>query len=179
MAGYGAVTLDVRAGVRHGHARDSRAEFMARLGSGEMNGPGLVLRRSRGTMAFGEHLRRSAGRLALVLWIVVGLVAILAGGTWGLGTIWAWATAGLLAFFAVLRLSLPRAFWRGLTRAVEGVGIVRGLAVPVALPRVGAVPRPIAPPREPTAAAGADTAGNEPQPHERDPDEPPPIVRRA
>ncbi len=176
MAGYGAVTLDLRAGVRHGHARDSRAEFVARLRGGEMNGPGLVLRRARGTMAFGEHLRRSAGRLALVAWVVVGLVATIAGGAWGLGTIWAWGTAGLLAFFAVLRLSLPRAFWRGLTQAVEGVGIVRGLAVPVALPRVGAAPRPIAPAREPAAGAAA---GAEPVPHERDPDEPPPIVRRA
>ena len=63
MAGYGLVTLDLKAGVRHGPARDSRAEFISRLSSGEMNGPGLILRRSRDTMAFGEHLRRSAGRL--------------------------------------------------------------------------------------------------------------------
>jgi hypothetical protein len=142
-----------------------------------MNGPGIVLRRSRGTMAFGDHLRRSTGRLALVAWFVVGAVAAIAGGTWGLGTIWAYVTAGALAFFAVLRLSLPRAFWRGLSSLVEGAGIVRSLALPVALPRVGAAPRPIAPPREP-AAEGRD-ARDEPRPYERDPDDPPPIVRRG
>jgi hypothetical protein len=177
MAGYGSVTLDVRAGVRHGLARDSGAEFMARLKGGELNGPGIVLRRSRGTMAFGDHLRRSTGRLALVAWLVVGVVATIAGGTWGLGMIWAYVTAGALAFFAVLRMSLPRAFWRGLTSAVEGFGIVRILLLPVALPRVGTPPRPIAPPRE-TAAEGRESR-DEPRPHERDPDEPPPIVRRA
>ncbi len=177
MAGYGVVTLDVKAGVRHGAARDSRAEFISRFAGGEMNGPGIVLRRTRGTMAFGEHLRRSAGRLALVAWLLVGAVVAIAGSAAGMGTIWSYVTAGMLAFFAVLRLSLPRAFWRGLTRALEGLGIVRNLVLPVALPRVGAPPRPIAPPRE-SGAEGRGAAG-EPRPHERDPDEPPPIVRRA
>ncbi len=177
MAGYGVVTLDAQAGVRHGVARDSGAEFMARFAGGEMNGPGIVLRRTRGTMAFGEHLRRSAGRLALVGWLLVGAVGAIAGSAAGLGTIWAYVTAGMLAFFAVLHMSLPRAFWRGLTRTLEGLSIVRNVVLPVALPRVGAAPRPIAPPREP-GDEGRGTRG-EPREHDRDPDEPPPIVRRA
>ena len=177
MAGYGEVTIDTTAGVRHGAARDSGAEFGARFRAGEMNGPGIVLKRARGTMAFGEHLRHSAGRLGLVAWLLVGLVAAIAGWSQGLGTIWAYATAGLLAFFAVLRMSLPRAFWHGLTRSLEGLSIVRNFVLPVALPRVGTPPRPIAPPRE--AGAHAGEGAGEPRPHERDPDEPPPIVRRA
>jgi len=178
MAGYASVTLDVTAGVRHGAPRDSRVEFVQRLTGGEMNGPGLVLRRSRGTMAFGQHLRRSWGRIALVLWLVVGGLAAIFGSTWGAATIWAYATAGLLAFFAVLRLSLPRAFWRGLTLAAEGLAIGRNLVVPIALPRVGAPPKPIAPPKESTDAQAA-APGSEMRPHERDPDDPPPLVRRA
>ena len=180
MAGYALVALDATAGVRHGVARDSWAEFGERLRSGQLNGPGLVLRRARGTMAFGEHMSRYAGRIGLVAWMLLGGVAALFGRKAGLGTIWAWTTLGGLVFFAVLKLSLPRAFWHSLTVLAEGLGIARNLVAPVALPRVGPAPRPIPPPTppgEPATAGGVRSAGD--RALERDPDEPPPIVPRG
>jgi hypothetical protein len=144
-----------------------------------MNGPGLVLRRARGTMAFGEHLRRYAGRLALLAWMLLGGVAALAGRKAGLGMIWAWITVGMLVFFAVLKLSLPRAFWHGLTALAEGLGIARNLVAPVALPRVGPAPRPIPPPAPPEDAAARRDALAADQRPEGDADDPPPIVRRG
>ena len=177
MAGYALVALDLGAGVRHGVARDTGAEFAQRLRSGAMNGPGLVLRRARGTMAFGEHLGRYAGRIALLAWMLLGGVAALFGKKAGLGTMWAWGTVGLLAFFSVLRLSLPRAFWQGLTTLAEGLGIARNLVTPVALPRVGPAPRPIPPPVP--GHRRVDVGGSDPRSPERDVDEPPPLVRRG
>jgi hypothetical protein len=180
MAGYALVTLDATAGVRHGTARDSSGDFAERMEGGEMNGPGLVLRRARGTMAFGEHLRTYAGRIVLLLWMVVGGAAAILGREAGLGFVWAWATAGLLAFFAVLRRGPVRAFWQGMIALAEGLGIVRNLVAPIALPRVGPPPRPIAPP----APAGETEAAQsrrarDAAPPEGDPDDPPPIVRRG
>lgn len=187
MAGYALVALDVIAGVRHGVARDTAAEFGGRLRAGAMNGPGLVLRRARGTMAFGEHLQRYAGRLALVGWLLLGGVAALFGRKAGLDTIWAWITVGALAFYAVLKLSLPRAFWRGLTALAEGLGILRNLVAPVALPRVGPAPRPIPPPVPEVpgssstgdAAAARQAALAADRRPEGDADDPPPIVPRG
>ena len=187
MAGYSLVGLDMQAGTRHGVPRDTLAEFRERFTSGQMNGPGLVLRRARGTMAFAEHMRRYAGRIALVAWMLLGGVAALFGQKAGLGTMWAWTTLGALVFFAVLKMSLPRAFWNGLTVLAEGLGIARNLVAPVALPRVGPAPRPIPPPGAPKdeAAAAAPTATPFPGrssadfPPEGDPDDPPPIVRHG
>jgi hypothetical protein len=175
MAGYALVALDANAGTRHGVARDTADDFVSRLRRGAMNGPGLVLRRARGTMAFGEHLGRYAGRLALLAWVLVGFAAVLFGRGAGLGTIWMWMSTGLLAFFAILFTSLPRAFWRGLTNLAEGLAIARNLVAPVALPRVGPAPKPIPPPA-PAAAQDAEAVRAYPA-AERDADEPPPIVR--
>lgn len=177
MAGYALVALDVTAGVRHGVPRATGADFLARLRAGGMNGPGVVLRRARGTMAFGEHLARSAGRLALVAWFGVGALAAFLGREAGLGAIWAWGTVGLLAFFAVLRGNLARAFWQGATALAEGLAVLRNLVAPIALPRVGPPPRPLAAPVE-AAPAGAARPGDDAG-DERDPDEPPPVVRRG
>ncbi|MEO6463005.1 MAG: hypothetical protein ABIP29_08000, partial [Candidatus Eisenbacteria bacterium] len=185
MAGYALVALDVDAALRHGVARDTAAEFAARLRAGAMNGPGLVLRRARGTMAFGEHLKRYSGRLALVGWLLLGGVAALFGRQAGLGTIWAWITVGMLVFDSVLKLSLPRAFWRGLTAIAEGLGILRNLVAPVALPRVGPAPRPIPPPSASPSPPPSDSAearsaafAADRRP-EGDADDPPPIVPRG
>jgi hypothetical protein len=82
----------------------------------------------------------------------------------------------------VLKTSLPRAFWSGLTGLAEGLGIVRNLVTPVALPRVGPAPRPIAPPgagNEPAVRGAAARSSAADLPPEGDPDEPPPIVRRS
>jgi hypothetical protein len=177
MAGYAAVALDVTAGVRHGVARDTGRDFSMRLRSGAMNGPGLMLRRSRGTMAFGEHLGRSAGRLGLVFWVLAGVLGAWFGHGRGLASIWVWTSVGLLVFFAVLRGSPARVFWQGLSALSEGLGILRNLVAPVALRRVGPAPRPIPPPKDrpvDAAARGADDGRPE-----GDPDDPPPIVRRG
>ena len=179
MAGYALVTLDVTAGVRHGTSRDTSGEFAERLGGGAMNGPGLVLRRARGTMAFDEHLRRYGGHLLLLLWMLVGGTAALVGREAGLGAIWAWVTLGLLAFFSVLRRGPLRAFWQGLTTLAEALGIARNLVAPIALPRVGPPPKPIAPPApagEPGAGAIVRAADRRP---EGEPGDPPPIVRQG
>jgi hypothetical protein len=170
IAGYGLWRLGQTIAVRHGAPRQTREDFVTRLTGGRMNGPGIVLRRARGTMLFGEHARRYAGRVLLAAWLLLGAVVAIVGARQNLGAIWLWATAALLAFFCVLQQSLPRAFWSGMSALAEGLGIVRNLLAPIALPRVGAPPRPLPPPAEPKPA--------EPRaaPRHQDDDEPPPIV---
>jgi hypothetical protein len=179
-AGFALGSVDRPIAVRHGVARDSLGDVMEFLRKG-MGGPGMVLRRARGTMGFARHVARYKGALLLFAWAVFGVVTAFLGRDGGPWMIWLWATAGLLVFFAVLRQSLPRAFWRGVRALIVGAGVVRTLALPFGLPRLGVAPRPIAPPRE-EAAAGAEplraVAGMPFRAAPRDPDEPPPLVAR-
>ena len=178
MAGFSVAGVDRAVAVRHGVPRESFADVANFLRSG-MSGPGMVLRRARGTMAFPRHLARYRGALLLFAWAVAGIVTAIAfGSAW---MIWLWATAGLLVFFAVMRQSLPRAFWRGVRALMVGAGLVRMLVLPFRLPRLGVAPRPIAPPREgateepPVERA---VAGLPFRAAPRDPDDPPPLVLR-
>jgi hypothetical protein len=178
MAGFSIAGLDRAVGVRHGIPRDSFAD-LRRFVSSEMSGPGMTLRRAKGTMAFPRHLARYRGALLMFAWAVFGIVTALAWpGKW---MIWLWATAGLLVFFAVIKQSLTRALWRGLKALVVGASDVRTLALPFKLPRLGVPPRPIAPPREGAeeeAPAERAVSGMEFRAAPRDPDEPPPVVLR-
>jgi cellulose synthase/poly-beta-1,6-N-acetylglucosamine synthase-like glycosyltransferase len=178
MAGFSVAGVDRAVAVRHGVARESFADLTTFLRSG-MSGPGMVLRRARGTMAFPRHLARYRGALLLFAWMVAGaVVAFASPNNW---MIWLWATAGLLVFFSVMRQSLPRAFWRGVRALVVGAGVMRTLALPFKLPRLGVAPRPIAPPREGQAEDAAPERAVSGMPFRaapRDPDDPPPLVLR-
>jgi hypothetical protein len=147
-----------------------------------MSGPGLALRRAKGTMAFSRHLARYRGGLLLFAWAIFGVVTASLGREGGPWMIWLWATVGLLVFFAVLRQSLPRAFWRGVKSLVVGASVMRTLALPIGLPRLGVPPRPIAPPRETAAddegVQRAVSGGMPVRAAPRDEDEPPPLVDR-
>jgi hypothetical protein len=188
LAGHGQHMLGKVAGVRHGPGRESFAEFRDRITSGRIQGPGVALRRSRGTMLFGRLLARHKGGLLLVAWVLLGIALGIFARDQGGPSIWFWATLGLLVFFAILKLSLPRAFWGGLIALAEGVSVARVLVLPFGLPRLGAAPRPLPPPKEGAAeAAEADARAAEQRTREfearesaslRDPGEPPPIVER-
>lgn len=179
-AGFGLGTLGRAVAVRHGIARDSFGDVRAFLGGGRMSGPGMVLRRARGTMAFPRHIARYRAALLLLLWVVAGAVTAVVARDFGPVMVWLWASLGLLMFFAVLRQSLPRAFWRGARAFLVAISVVRALALPIGLPRLGVAPRPIAPPREAgvdeTGAARAAGAGIPFRSAPRDVDDPPPLV---
>lgn len=178
-AGFSMLATARTVGERHGVAHDSFAELREFVQRG-MSGPGMVLRRARGTMAFPRHVARYRGALLMFAWVILGVVAAFAKSDGSLLTLWLWATAGLWVFFAVLKQSLLRALWRGLRALVVGTSVVRTLAVPVGLPRLGVPPRPIAPPRETEEAGAAQSvAGGTPfRAASRDDDEPPPLVAR-
>ncbi len=190
LAGYGLEILGQVAGVRHGPARESFADLRDRVPSGKVQGPGVALRRSRGTMLFGRLLARHKGGLLLVAWVLLGIALGLFARPQGGLSIWMWAGVAMLVFFGILKLSLPRAFWGGLIALAEGVGIARVLLLPIGLPRLGAAPRPLPPPKEAAGAApDADAEVHEAEERKRerdareadalrDPDEPPPIVER-
>ncbi|MEP7028702.1 MAG: hypothetical protein ABI960_08910, partial [Candidatus Eisenbacteria bacterium] len=147
-AGFVLTTLGSAVAVRHGVARDSFGEVREFLRDRRMSGPGLVLRRARGTMAFPRHVARYRAALLLLLWAIAGGVTAVIARDGGPVMVWLWASAGLLMFFSVLRQSVPRAIWRGARAFLVAVSVVRTLAVPIGLPRLGTPPRPIAPPRE-------------------------------
>lgn len=180
MAGLSIGSMDRAVGVRHGAARDSLGDLRAFLATG-MSGPGFVLRRAKGTMAFPRHIARYRGALLLFAWVVFGIVTAFMGRDGGPFMVWLWATLGLLVFFAILRQSLPRAFWRGVKALVVGAGVMRTIALPFGLPRLGVAPRPIAPPREATVGEDGETravAGLPFRGAPRDEDDPPPLVNR-
>ena len=180
-SGFGLTALGRAIAVRHGAPRDSFADVRAFLKGGRMSGPGLVLRRSKGSMAFPRHIARYRGALLLFLWVIAGGVSVFLGRDGGPTMVWMWATAGLLVFFAVLRQSLPRAFWSGIKSLLVASSVVRTLAVPIGLSRLGIAPRPIAPPAsregESEEARAAGGGGGMPfRAAPRDPEEPPPLV---
>jgi hypothetical protein len=178
-SGFGLSALGRPIAVRHGVPRDSFGDVRAFLKGGRMSGPGLALRRSMGSMAFPRHIARYRGALLLFLWIVAGGVSVFLGKDRGPVLVWLWASAGLLVFFAVLQQSLPRAFWRGVKSLLVAVSVVRTLALPFGLSRLGMGPRPIAPPREGDSEEARAAGGGGGMPFraaERDPDEPPPLV---
>lgn len=180
-AGFSLTTLDRTVGIRHGIARDSFADIRDFVRSGKMSGPGFVLRRARGTMTFARNLARYRNGMLVFLWVIAGAVTAFMGQEGSVWMIWLWATAGLLVFFAVLRQSLPRAFWRGVRALIVGASVVRTLALPFGLPRLGMAPRPIAPPKtEEEAGAMRAAVGDDMmfRAAPRDPDEPPPLVAR-
>ncbi len=179
-SGFSLGSVDRAIGVRHGIARESFGDVRRFVTTG-LSGPGMVLRRARGTMAFPRHLARYQGALLLFAWAIFGIVTAFMGRDGGPLMIWLWATAGLLVFFAILRQSLPRAWWRGVRAFLVGATVLRTLALPFGLPRLGVAPRPLAPPRE----AGVDEEGRERavvgmpfRGAPRDADEPPPLVER-
>jgi hypothetical protein len=139
----------------------------------------MVLRRAMGTMAFARHVARYRGALLLFAWVVLGAVSALLGRDGGPWMVWMWATVGMLVFFGVLKQSLPRAFWSGVRALVVGTGVVRTLALPFGLPRLGVPPRPIAPPRAEGEGDLKAVAGGIPfRAAARDIDDPPPLVAR-
>jgi len=179
ISGFGLTALGRSIAVRHGAPRDSFADVRAFLQDGRMSGPGLVLRRAKGSMAFPRHIARYRGALLLFLWIVAGGVTLFLGREGRPVMVWLWASAGLLVFFAVLKQSLARAFWRGARSLLVAVSVVHTLALPFGRSRLGNPTRPIAPPREGDSEEARAAGGGGGMPFRaapRDPDEPPPLV---
>jgi len=178
-AGFGMIALGQTIGVRHGTPRDSWGAVRTFAGTRAFHGPALVLVRARGTMAFGRHVARYRKAFLLVLWTLAALfVAAIAPGQI---MVWAWATLGLYAFFAVLAQSATLPLWRGIKGWLTGVSASRALVAPIGLPRLGLAPRPIEV-RDATAEADAEPGASAARggipfrSAPRDPDDPPPLV---
>jgi hypothetical protein len=177
-----AEALATTAGVRHGTARWSLGDWWHGLKTGEHAGAGMALRRTQGTIGFGRMLARQRGALLVFLWFLLGAALAVATRVGGPFVVWGWATVGVLAFFSVLRWSVRRPFFGGLTLLAQGLFIARQLALPFGRARLGTPPRPIVAPQARTAveSPSAGEVREVPNPFERalprDPGEPPPLV---